>query len=1029
MSDGRRGAKSGPMIRWRWSRPVDSDRITGALDSFAAAGFGPLGIEIDWGRAKDLSEDIWWSALRELHEGAAKTGATFWLHDADPGDRSGLRRGGAPMPDGHRQCVLRVREQAADLTLPEGDIRRDTLAFLLRRDGPILHESIFVPVGGRRTLAGPGTTVILIDQVTCPDLPRSGDAAYLDLLSPEAVGTWVEDRYEKGAVRIRDQRAWAGLRLNAPTYHLGDLSTVFSAGLPWVSGLAEIVRLRHGIDLLARLPELIYRRQNGRHQEVRWAYRETLATYFVQNFTGRLSRWCDRHGLELGGPIGSDNDLVSQARSIGAAMRHHEVMHEPAVRTRAGEGPLALLQAASVARATGRSARADIGEGCGWATSLAELRRLAESAMVLGVDRPSIGPVPSSLRGRALREKPCPLTPAAPGWRHLHYLADHLARLQALFEEMEPTAEVAILHPIESVWAVASPVDSACATALDADFEAVIHAALAAHVQIDLIDEDQLARIGVVAREEGAALLRIGARDCKLLLIPPVLRLRATTLAMIERFLDLRGKVIVIRPGRSPIATPDADTAALLGDQRITPLTCVEIEEILPKRLVDLPSGLCRVHGARDAGAAPVWLRRGRIGARSVAFVVSRTVERSLDLRIDAEEEMRIWDLSSGARSLLPRDETGFSLRLPPGGSALLVGADDDADVPPSGDLAAQVKADLIALRGAIVREVELPEPNGIDLVGATAIPLTTVRWKLDRAAHGSLPSAVPGEGGPHAERTFSEPCELYEAARAIRLLVERPWARSDEECCVLETRFVMTMPPTEAIALVLENSEAAHLVVNGAPLDQASRCAAKGAKRAEEPGPISASDLGVSRAIELGRWLDPALEAFDLSPLLRIGENTIAVERDLHSPLELEPMILLGELSVEGKGQKVGPRPDVVTLADLRTQGLAHHAGEIVYTWHFEAPIVAGDERAILALAPDGEPPGGVSFEVSLDDEFVGAAPWRNHWVNLGSRLSSAGSRTLRVRVLGHLGNVFEPSSNAPLGLLCSPRLLVSRA
>ncbi len=1028
MSDGRERPKRGPMLRWRWSRPVDADRIAEAVASFAAAGFGSLGIEIERKQEGDHTDDARWSALSKLHDIALTHHLSIWLHDADSGDRSGLRRGSAVTPGHHRQCVLRVREQAADLPLPEGEGRKNTLAFLLRRDGPILHESIFVPVGGRRTLAGPGATVIMIDQGTCPDLPHFGGAAYLDLLTPGAVEAWVEDRYETSIDRSGDQSRWSGLRLNAPTYHLGDLNGALSAGLPWVSGLAEIVRLRHGVDLLARLPELIYRRPNGRHQEARWAYRETLATYFVQNFTGRLSRWCDRHGLELGGAIGSDTSLAVQARSVGAAMRHHEVMHEPAVRTGLGDGPLALLQAASVARATGRSARADIGESCGWATSLAQLRWLAESAMVLGVDRHSIGPVSSELRGRAMRERPCPLAPAAPGWRHLHYLEEHLARLQAFVEALEPVAEVALLHPIESAWAVASPVDSACVAALDADFDDVIHAALAAHVQIDLVDEDQLARIAVVAREKDRAVLRIGTQACKLLVIPPVLRLRGTTLAMIERFLDMRGRVIVVRPAKSPVATIDADTAALLSDQRITPLSAVEIEEVLPGRLAEFSSGQCRVSGRAEEGAAPFWLRRGRLGARNVVFVVSRRADRSLDLLIDAEEEMRIWDPSSGARSLLPGVDGHFALRLAPGGSALLVGGENEEDAPPSGDLAAQAQADLVAMRGSIVREVELPEPIDVELVGATAIPLTTVRWKLDRATH-SASSPPSGRGGARpADCPFSEPCELDEAARAIRLLVERPWARSDEERCVLETRFVMAAPPTEPIALVLESAQTATVMVNGAELERAAQRAAPEPKQAGRPEPASAGAIATPRAIELGWWLDPALEVLDLSSLLHAGENTILLERGLDSPVELEPLILLGELSCAGEGQGVGPRPAAIAATDLCGQRLAHHAGDIVYTWHIESSTLGSDERVILALAEDGEPPGGVSFEVMLDGELVGAAPWSSHSVDLGSRLSSTGLHTLRVRVLGHLENVLAPPSTAPLGLLRSPRLLVSR-
>jgi len=998
----------------------DRRRVEGLVGAVAAAGFGSIALE-----AAQVAPASFWPRLIRACRAAVERPLEIWL-----GVEDRERPGAIAAPgDEHRQRILRLRERDSSLPLPEGEEREQTLAFLLRRDGPVLHESIFIPVGGRQTLAGPGTTVLLVDQVICPDLAGLDRRGALDPLAPDAVEAFVRERYEAMLDRPELVGARPGLRLAPASYHLGDSCPDHATGLPWMAGLAQIVRLRHGIDLLARLPELLYRRANGRHQELRWAYRETLTTYFVQNFSGYLARWCDRRGLRLGGAIGRDATLASQVRGIGAAMRHHEVMHEPAIPFDPRDGPLAALQLASVARATGRPARARIGPATGWGTPLAELRRLAESALVLGIDRRSFDSVGSTLKGHRKRDRArCGLHPAAPGWRHLPLLEAHLRALGELLEEMESCGEVAILHPIESAWTVGSPGEKAPLAALDDDLDAILRAALDAQVQVDLVDEDQLARIGVVEREGGRPLIRMGGHACSVLVIPPVLRLRATTLAAVQRLLELSGPVLAVRRGGFAASGVDPDTAALLSDQRAAPLAAAQVAEVLPKRIGRL-LGQRIVVRERDSGElAPVWLRRGRLRGRDACLVVSRAPRRALDLAIESRETLQLWEPASGARAALPAHSGGFALHLPPGASALLVAAGADAEErAPSGPLAAQVRADLALTRahlpeepGAeLARERELPDPETIELIGARAIPLGTTRWRLVPSAGPSPRPSAAGDAPSSAALAFSEPCPVSDAQRAIRLLADRPWACAEADRCLLRMDFRIESPPPAPVALVVESIEGMIVRCNGARPPHAASSA-----RRDPP-------LDAAAAIEAGAWLDPSFLAFDVTELLREGSNSASVEVDLDPELELEAPLLVGALVLAGDDPRIAAAPRTLELRDLSTQGLAHHVGEIVYTWTLEGPIGGAGGRVILDLVPGEEPPGGASIEVELDGAAIGAAPWRGHRIDLESRLAAPGAHRLSVRVLGHLKNVLDPAGPEgapplPLGLLHAPRLLL---
>ena len=950
-----------------WDRPPGEQDLPGLLQALATAGFGALGLALGrqiGGRAVGAP---WLSLWPRLAAEAVAQGVDVWA--GIDGDAIDASWGCAP------QLILRIREQDARDPLPK-EGREETLAFLLRREGPLMKESTFIPVTGRRASSGPGTTVLLIDQLESTLLPAAYGLEGTGSPSPDlivALQTAVGQMLRPGSPHAAAQ----GLRGIWLSRGGGHQEKEIDWWLPWAPGLAAEVQRRHGIDILARMPELVLRRPNGRHQEARWAYYETLTARCLQGLTSKLASWCDRQGIRLAGTLGHERSLASQTRWVGAAMRHLEAMHDPWVRADPDDSPLALVQAASVARITGRAATALGADDGSSLHSVADQRWRAELAMVLGVERRADGRQAYLRRnlGRGVAQM------AQQALGHQHHLREHLAALENLLAPLEPVGEIGLLHPIESAWAVYSPADKAPVEALDHDLELILRTLLDHHRQVDLIDEEQLSSIGIIATEEGKPVLRLGAVAVRALVIPPLARLRGGTRITIERFLEMGGPVVVVRRGGHALWSVDPDAAALLADRRVRPIPATGVDDLLPGALADVLPIELRIRAPHHSSMpAPVWARRCRIQNREVIYLVSRLRDRAQPLHVQSSEDLVHWGREA---EVLPRVGEESLLILPPAGSAVLVPASV------AGGLTARPA--LCSHRPALPRLVErreqdLGEPQETQLEGISVWPLDRARWRV----------------GPEE---LSIAGSTRDAERAIRLHSEYALAAASrpegfvEEAAefVVAYQFTLPDPPPGPIGLAWEATKRLRVEVNGTPL------------LAGEP------------AFELDGL---SLPAIDLRRMLRAGKNSLVARGTLDPAFRLEVPRLLGPFAVFPPAT-LGLRPTLLLAADACEQGLAFHHGDLIYRWRLSGPC--GNQGVLLELAPEDQPAG--SFAGRVDQHPVGEVAWPPYLLDLGSSLRDPGPHWLEIRVLGHQGNIFarRGSTNglAPVGLLTPPRLV----
>ena len=89
-----------------------------------------------------------------------------------------------------------------------------------------------------------------------------------------------------------------------------------AAFLPWVADMPQRFQKEHGYDLMPLLPALF----GGNSDEARLVRRhfyQTVGNLFAANYTGRISRWAEAHGVRTGGHLFLEERMDSQVISYG----------------------------------------------------------------------------------------------------------------------------------------------------------------------------------------------------------------------------------------------------------------------------------------------------------------------------------------------------------------------------------------------------------------------------------------------------------------------------------------------------------------------------------------------------------------------------------------------------------------------------------------------------------------------------------------------------------------------------------------
>jgi hypothetical protein len=149
------------------------------------------------------------------------------------------------------------------------------------------------------------------------------------------------------------------------------------------------------------------------------------------------------------------------------------------------------------------------------------------------------------MAGEAKRDYPASMGWHVPWWPEYRAVEDHFARVAVAMQTGKPICRVAMLHTIESYWVTEGPADanSDDQTLINDGFADTLNGMLEGQIDADLVAESLLP---LHEQQDDSGRLRVGQMAYEVLVIPPALTLRSTTMDRLDKFVQHGGTVIVL---------------------------------------------------------------------------------------------------------------------------------------------------------------------------------------------------------------------------------------------------------------------------------------------------------------------------------------------------------------------------------------------------------------------------------------------------------------------------------------------------
>lgn len=372
---------------------------------------------------------------------------------------------------------------------------------------------------------------------------------YADVLNPETTKKFLEYTHERYKAYLGGDLAKQvkGFFTDEPAMHY------FETGrdnfiIPWTKKMFKIFRERNGYDLKRNLPKLFFD-CGGDTEQVRYDFWSTLTDQYENAYFKQQEDWCAENDLVFTGHLLYEESLRLHARVDGNLFKHLRHFHMtgvdhlyPRIGTREMENEHVALKIASSAAHQNGSVRL-VSESMGgsyWDCTMERMKWIGDWEYVLGVNQFIPHGFHYTIEGERKRDWPPSMFCQFTWWEQYGDFNTYLTRMGYTLSGGDHVAKLAILYPINSIWANYVPEKrDKIGTAIENDFSYMTDRLLRLHIDFDYLDEDVLCD---QCRIEDGKLCIQGERY-EMLLLPPCTHIKAKTLAKLEEFVAAGGKL------------------------------------------------------------------------------------------------------------------------------------------------------------------------------------------------------------------------------------------------------------------------------------------------------------------------------------------------------------------------------------------------------------------------------------------------------------------------------------------------------
>jgi hypothetical protein len=960
---------------WSWNGELDDDRLARQLKTYDEMGIGGATVHVRTGLTSPYLGDEFMQHVKSAADEAQRLGMHIWLYDEDRWPSGAA--GGLVTKD------LNLRFRQLLMTSCRPDIGEPRL-FKLHHNPPLpVTDRTFVAAWALQFSAGKlrewrrieesedageGEVAYYAYIEIAPSITWFNNQQYANLLNPEATRRFIEVTHERYAEVLgdrfgsqipsifTDEPLYIGMERPTAWDDRRDLRTA------WVDDLPESYAEQFGTDLMENFPAVMFDTVDGTSAEARLKFHDHHAQRFSDSFAAILGAWCEEKGIALTGHMMEEQTPRRQTCWSGEVMRSLHHFQLPGIDMLFDNVEFTTAkQAQSVARQNGRlGTMSELYGVTNWDFPFAGHLRQGNWQAALGVIVRVHHLTWYSMAGEAKRDYPASIGGHMPWYGEYKSVEDHFARLAVALQTGRPLCRVGLLHPIESHWVVNGPlnVNSDQQVMIEDGFIDALTGMLEGQIDVDLVAESLLPLHGEPDATNG---FRVGEMSYDVLVIPPIVTIRSTTLDRIERFTAAGGTVILLGAAPQLVDGVASDRAAVAA-KSWTPCAASRralLPALAPWREIELIKEGRRVIG-------PVYqLREEEDGVR-ILFLCSINHDPDPQddgvgsvLRICGLYHIEMIDTLSGESSEPGERWTND------GWTELPL----DLHVADHRLLRLHVAKQAKSLTAATPWEEygRISDPVPVTLHEPNVLLLDRAEWSLDDGKWNPVDEILRVDN--HVRHVIGLPSRHGDLAQ--------PWAEPSEA-------------PTHAVALRFTIQCDVAVASPSLALERASEAT------------VSLNGLALVTEVT-GFYVDEDIQTLSL-PALEAGEHSLVIDWPFRPEYGLEACYLLGDFGVVVAGMHARIIEPVRALAfdDWTKQGLPFYGGNVTY----HCSVELSDARTALRVPRFS----GALLAVDLDGERLGQvirAPYR---IELPRK---TGMAQLDVTCFGDRINTFGPLHN----------------
>lgn len=452
-----------PISFWSWNGDMREEEIRWQISEFKEKGYGGFFIHSRAGRLISYMGDDWLGACAVAIDEAEKQGLYVWLYDED-GWPSGFA-GGLVNGCGEAYCAKQLRFRIGK---PQDEMSRVIAVY--RKTA----ENSYIRINNE---AGTGEDLYCFYQI----VPH-----YVDIMDRRTIARFIEVTHEVYKEHFGQYfgRVIKGIFTDEPQLPEGPC---------WSSEIEERYQQQYQVEIKDDL-WLLHVDGEGCEQ-FRYCFWKCVNELVNENFVCQISDWCKENQLLLTGHFFGEDGLNDQMLASGGVMSLYQNMGIPGIDHLGNRYASSVLmkQVTSVAHQRNLPGVLSESFGCsGWETSFKELLGIAGWHAVFGVNMLCTHVSAYTIIGRRKRDYPLFFSYQEPWWEDTKILFQAIERLNTEIGKGARQTDVAVLHPIRSIWCMNTPERRYEGRFISADFRELVDNLLDLHIDFDLLDEGKL---------------------------------------------------------------------------------------------------------------------------------------------------------------------------------------------------------------------------------------------------------------------------------------------------------------------------------------------------------------------------------------------------------------------------------------------------------------------------------------------------------------------------------------------------------